>query len=238
MAQHAQAGAGGAAAGATSSLETSTSASAQLRLGCPEGSITLSCANGEELQVDKEMLCRNSSFFSDMLTTCDTRNLKIDESIADMRLFLEVCCGAAPASTYDERNSSCWTDLRQVLGVADKYDCPLVRERCEKLLLSRCLRGRVRCDNFRFQDPEGLGLEWLKLCQRHCLKDLGWFVAYDLGCSLADGSWSADAESDMMLEVTDPELLKIMLSAVSDCVRKQMAGTSIASAALDCLPDK
>eukprot|EP00955_Chlamydomonas_euryale_P104784 365594-Chlamydomonas_euryale.AAC.2 len=73
---------------------------------------------------------------------------------------------------------------RRVLSVADKYDCPLVRERCEKMLLSRCLRGRMRCDNFRFQDPTGLGLEWLQLCQRHSLHDLGWFVAYDLGSSV------------------------------------------------------
>jgi hypothetical protein len=112
-----------------------------------------------DAQVDKELLCRNSSFFSDVLTTCDdTRSLKIDESMwvsgsakdtrvlllrvcahtccccccccvcthththtrsmlarphsADMRLFLEVCGGVAPESTYDERSSACWTEFR------------------------------------------------------------------------------------------------------------------------------
>ena len=32
----------------------------------------------------------------------------------------------------------------------------------------------------RFQDV-ALGLEWLVLCQKYGLRDLGWYVSYDLG---------------------------------------------------------
>lgn len=46
-------------------------------------------------------------------------------------------------------------------------------ERCEKWLVSRCLRGRVRCADFKFQDVKE-GLQWVLLCQRLGLKDLGW----------------------------------------------------------------
>lgn len=49
-----------------------------------------------------------------------------------------------------------------------------MRERSEKWLVSRCLRGRVRCTDFKFQDVQ-LGMEWLVLSQRHGLRDLGWY---------------------------------------------------------------
>ena len=39
--------------------------------------------------------------------------------------------------------------FKRVLQIADKYDSPLVRERVEKWLVSRCLRGRVRCTDFK-----------------------------------------------------------------------------------------
>ena len=49
----------------------------------------------------------------------------------------------------------------------------VVKERCEKLLLSRCLRGHVCSNDYRFQDVE-LGIEWMLLCQKFSLRDLGW----------------------------------------------------------------
>ena len=61
----------------------------------------------------------------------------------------------------------------QVLVVADKYDMSLVKERVEKWLVSRCLRGRMRSPGFKFQEVAE-GFEWLSICQKFDLKDLGW----------------------------------------------------------------
>jgi hypothetical protein len=45
-------------------------------------------------------------------------------------------------------------EFKKVLVVADKYDIPVVRERIEKWLLSRCLRGRMLCANYKFHDVQ------------------------------------------------------------------------------------
>eukprot|EP00195_Chlamydomonas_chlamydogama_P012177 CAMPEP_0202900814 /NCGR_PEP_ID=MMETSP1392-20130828/12047_1 /ASSEMBLY_ACC=CAM_ASM_000868 /TAXON_ID=225041 /ORGANISM="Chlamydomonas chlamydogama, Strain SAG 11-48b" /LENGTH=168 /DNA_ID=CAMNT_0049587259 /DNA_START=238 /DNA_END=744 /DNA_ORIENTATION=- len=152
-----------------------------------------------------------------MLSTCDTANIKVDESKPDMELIVDVMKGKPPGSTFDTRNSSCWDQFKKIMVIADKYDCHLVRERSEKWLVSRCLRGRVRCDDFKFQDV-AMGLEWLLLCQKYGLRDLGWYVSYDLGSQLADGAWP-HAVTEFLKDMSDPEFLKVMLEAVSDSVQ-------------------
>lgn len=42
------------------------------------------------------------------------------------------------------------------------------------------------CSAFRFQDVAE-GAEWLAMCQKYDLRDLGWYCAYDLGTQLALG---------------------------------------------------
>jgi hypothetical protein len=39
--------------------------------------------------------------------------------------------------------------MKTVIDIADKYDSQLVKERLEKWLVSRCLKGRVRCHDFK-----------------------------------------------------------------------------------------
>ena len=37
-----------------------------------------------------------------------------------------------------------------------------------------------------------MGLDWLLLCQKYSLRDLGWFIAYDLGTQVSlnrGGAW-------------------------------------------------
>ncbi|GAX81211.1 hypothetical protein CEUSTIGMA_g8643.t1 [Chlamydomonas eustigma] len=180
--------------------------------------ITLLCgpSNGE-LKVDREALCSHSRFFYDMLNSCDTTlQVNVDESQSDMQLFLEVASGKPPASTFETRTSACWDEFKRIFDIADKYDSPLVRERCEKWLVSRCLRGRVRCSDFKFQDVQ-IGLDWLSLCQKYNLRDLGWYVSYDLGTQLAERAWMT-AASDALKDLSDPEFLKVMLQAVQDRV--------------------
>jgi hypothetical protein len=92
-----------------------------------------------------------------------------------MRLFLEVVQGTPPAGTYDTRSCSCWESFKRLLEIADKFDFPVVRERAEKWLVSRCLQGSVKCSDFKFQDVQ-VGLEWLALCEKYALRDLGWFI--------------------------------------------------------------
>jgi hypothetical protein len=62
----------------------------------------------------------------------------------------------------------------------------LVMDRCEKWLVSRCLRGKIAERHFGFLDPL-VARDWLLLCQRLGLKDLGWYCAYDLGCRWGGG---------------------------------------------------
>ncbi len=156
---------------------------------------------------------------------------------ADMQLFLDVASGRPPPCTFDTRSSACWEVFKKVFDIADKYDSAVVRERCEKWLVSRCacqisrveatvvfvcsvinislctphrrllptssplatrcLRGRVRCNDFKFQDLQ-LGLEWLGTCCKYNLRDLGWYVSYDLGAQLVDKTtWQANATESL-----------------------------------------
>jgi hypothetical protein len=152
-----------------------------------------------------------------MLSSCDTTlQVNVDESQSDMQLFLEVASGKPPACAFETKTSACWEDFKRIFDIADKYDSPLVRERCEKWLVSRCLRGRVRCSDFKFHDVQ-MGLDWLLLCQKYNLRDLGWYISYDLGTQLAERAWIT-AASDSLREMSDPEFLKVMLQAVQDRV--------------------
>lgn len=71
----------------------------------------------------------------------------------------------------------------------------MVKERCEKWLVSRCLRGKTRCKDFRFQDL-AVGTEWLSLCQKFSLKDL---VRQAVG---PRGGWGAGGGSKGRLDGT------------------------------------
>jgi len=173
--------------------------------------------------VDKELLCSSSKFYSDMLSTCDTQRVAVDEPRETLELALQVMRNQVPAKTFDELDGSCWEMYKRILVVADKYDMPVVRERCEKWLVSRCLRGKVRCSDFRFQEVS-VALEWLILCQKYNLRCLGWYVAYDLGTQLAAGIWPAgmgNSVTECCQGITDPEFLKVILEAVADSVRAE-----------------
>ncbi|KAG2442181.1 hypothetical protein HYH02_009669 [Chlamydomonas schloesseri] len=183
----------------------------------PTGCITLLTADGYELLVDKEMLCSSSKFFAGMLTACDTTRLHVEESRDCMEPVLAAMRGSPPAATYDTRSTSCWAVYKKVLVVADKYDMSLVRERVEKWLVSRCLRGRMRSTGFKFQDVAE-GFEWLAICQKFDLKDLGWYCAYDLGTQLAGGAWGHRPVHEALEGVSCPELLKTVLEAVQAAV--------------------
>ncbi|GIL53378.1 hypothetical protein Vafri_9038 [Volvox africanus] len=112
--------------------------------------------------------------------------------------------------------TACDATRLQILIVADKYDMSLVKERCEKWLVSRCLRGRMRSHTFKFQDVSE-GFEWLAICQKFDLKDLGWYCAYDLGTQLAQGAWPRPLH-DCLEGVTCPDMLKTILEAVQAAV--------------------
>ncbi|KAG2492007.1 hypothetical protein HYH03_009737 [Edaphochlamys debaryana] len=186
----------------------------------PSGLITLLTADGAELHVDKELLCSSSKFFAGMLTTCDTTRLHVEETRDTMELVLSVMRGTPPAATFDTRSAACWAAYKRVLIVADKYDMSLVKERCEKWLVSRCLRGRMReLQTFRFQDVAE-GFEWLGICQKFDLRDLGWYCAYDLGSQLAAGAWQRPAP-ECLEAVTCPELLKTIIEAAQAAARER-----------------
>ena len=70
------------------------------------------------------------------------------------------------------------------------------------------MRGapQVRCEEFKFQEV-AMGMEWLQLCQKYGLRDLGWYCAYDLGCQLTENAWPKN--SDFLKDVNDPEFLKV-----------------------------
>ncbi|EFJ47191.1 hypothetical protein VOLCADRAFT_92387 [Volvox carteri f. nagariensis] len=182
----------------------------------PSGLITLLTEDGSELLVDKELLCSSSKFFAGMLTTCDTTRLHVEENREVMESVLTVMRGSPPANTFDTRSTACWAIFKKILVVADKYDMSLVKERCEKWLVSRCLRGRMRSQSFKFQDV-GEGFEWLAICQKFDLKDLGWYCAYDLGTQLAQGAWSRPLH-ECLEGVTCADMLKTILEAVQAAV--------------------
>lgn len=178
--------------------------------------ITLTTSDAVEITVDKGLLASSSRFWSDMLSTCDTGRITLDETHDSIELLLQVLNNEPQPSTFNTADKSCWEVYKKVLVVADKYDMPVVRERVEKWLVSRCLRGKTRCQDFKFQDVR-MGQEWLSLCSKYSLKCLGWFVAYDLGSQLVakDGGWGVQV-SELLAGINDPELLKTMLEAVSD----------------------
>ncbi|GFR44155.1 hypothetical protein Agub_g5322, partial [Astrephomene gubernaculifera] len=182
----------------------------------PTGLISLLTADGAELLVDKELLCSSSKFFAGMLTACDTTRLHVEETRETMEPVLLVMRGSPPASTFDTRSTACWAVFKKVLIVADKYDMILVKERCEKWLVSRCLRGRMRSQAFKFQDVSE-GFDWLSICQKFDLKDLGWYCAYDLGTQLAQGTWARPLH-ECLEGVTCPDMLKTILEAVQAAV--------------------
>ncbi|KXZ54672.1 hypothetical protein GPECTOR_4g738 [Gonium pectorale] len=168
-----------------------------------------------------------------MLTACDTTRLHVEETREMMEPVLAVIRGLPPSSTYDEKSVACWSVYKKVLVVADKYDMSLVKERCEKWLVSRCLRGRMRVQTrpdvtFKFQDLAE-GVEWLLICQKFDLKDLGWYCAYDLGIQLAQGSWTRPM-AECLEGVTCPELLKTILEAAQAVVLQQAAQATAAAA--------
>ena len=107
------------------------------------GTIILATSDKCEVHVDRQQLCECSKFFQDMLSSCDTGRVQLDETKESMELLLDVMKGVAPVGTFDTRSKDCWEVYKKILTVADKYDCPVVRERCEKWLVSRCLRGKV-----------------------------------------------------------------------------------------------
>ncbi|MEW5303736.1 MAG: hypothetical protein WDW36_006397 [Sanguina aurantia] len=178
----------------------------------PTGSITLATSDGGEVQVDKEELCINSKFFSDLLVNCDTTRIAVDETLENLQMVVNVMRSQQPEGTYDTSCSSCW----EVLLISDKYNMEVVKERCEKWLVSRCLRGKTRCSNYKFQNIT-TGKEWLLLCQAYNLRDLGWYVSWDLGVQLAHGAWPRPV-TDFIKDCTDPDFLKVMLEAVAETV--------------------
>ncbi|GLI67210.1 hypothetical protein VaNZ11_011133 [Volvox africanus] len=182
----------------------------------PSGVITLLTPDGGELLVDKELLCSSSKFFAGMLTACDATRLQVEENREVMESVLIVMRGSPPVNTFDTRSTACWSIFKKILIVADKYDMSLVKERCEKWLVSRCLRGRMRSHAFKFQDVSE-GFEWLAICQKFDLKDLGWYCAYDLGTQLAQGAWPRPLH-DCLEGVTCPDMLKTILEAVQAAV--------------------
>ncbi|GLC34389.1 hypothetical protein PLESTB_000734100 [Pleodorina starrii] len=196
----------------------------------PSGLITLLTADGGELLVDKELLCSSSKFFAGMLTACDTTRLHVEETRDVMEFVLIVMRGSPPNSTFDTRSTGCWSIFKKILVVADKYDMSLVKERCEKWLVSRCLRGRMRSQSFKFQDVAE-GFEWLAICQKFDMKDLGWYCAYDLGTQLAQGACVRPLH-ECLEGVTCPDMLKTILEAVQAAVlgNGNAAGTAGAEA--------
>ncbi|KAL6746956.1 hypothetical protein V8C86DRAFT_2926005 [Haematococcus lacustris] len=187
----------------------------------PSPVISIQTSDNSTLQVDKQLLMSSSKFWTDILEACDTGHITVDESRHTLELLLQVLRNEVPASTFDTRDSSCWEQYKTVLVVADKYDMSLVHERCEKWLVSRCLRGKVRSPGYRFHDVH-VGQEWLLLCAKYGLRHLGWFVAYDLGYQLQERGWGSQAVPDFLAGVTDPELLKTMLEAVADAVAQRL----------------
>lgn len=58
----------------------------------PTGSITLATSDGGEVQVDKEELCINSKFFSDLLVNCDTTRIAVDETTENLQVRVGLMC--------------------------------------------------------------------------------------------------------------------------------------------------
>lgn len=73
-----------------------------------------------------------------------------------------VCCRVLIAHEYQTSSHVCTLITHHL-------------SRCEKWLVSRCLRGKVRCSDFKFQDVT-VAMEWLQLCQKYSLRCLGWCV--------------------------------------------------------------
>lgn len=181
--------------------------------------IVLVTSDSAECEVDKDVLTWSSKVFAELLNSCDTGRLNFDETKENLDALLRVIKGCPLDDTFNTRSSVCWSIYKRILTVADKYDMPLVKERIEKWLVSRCLRGKVRCKDYKFQDVN-TGLEWVLLCQKYNMKELGWYCAYDLGSQLADGIWRQPV-AEFLKEVQDSDFLKVMLEAVRDAVDKQ-----------------
>lgn len=62
--------------------------------------------------------------------------------------------------------------------VAAQYDMPMVMKSCELMLLSRCVRGSkiYACDKALPSTLHPAPLEWVILCQKYKMQDLGWCV--------------------------------------------------------------
>jgi hypothetical protein len=150
-----------------------------------------------------------------------------------MDKLLSVVRGQPLPSTFDISSTQCWEDYKQLLQAADKYHMQLVMDRCEKWLVSRCLRGKIVDPlDFGFHDPN-IARDWVLICQNLGLKDLGWYCAYDLGRAMAAGLWPR-ATQDFLREVADPELLKVILQGSNDGIADAHGGgaAGVAAAAL------